>query len=361
MKIRISLFFLVWFSHLTAQTPLDTAVEYLSRVSQPGETTLHECLVDGLRKPLTNMPNGFSYNAHMLNCNGKPCGVLKFGHEVEVKNERISYVLQQVLEDKIGLTFGVPETYLVRLPDPKNDGKLTIAEVIKYIPNAVTWNDFDQREMDRIPQREFQKLLYHVIMLSWDSHKRNILFQKVGTSPNHYYKVHLVDLTHSFPSTKSTWSWFPWQMYDKAALPLTDDWKEALANMDVNDIVDETRARMFDDEDRLGITVSPRIWDLLKLTLFSLKAGAIYKPTMREISSIFMPTKELYQGNMKYIGGEFEDLHKRYFNANTDRWDIHNAIPELEYIIQNPHNKIENPDPRKWPNVEKSHPSWRFK
>ncbi|MDP1836746.1 MAG: hypothetical protein Q8K75_12585 [Chlamydiales bacterium] len=322
--------------------------------------TLGACLTEGTTKEL-GLIGGASKGAFRLkNDMDETCGVLKFAPVDKLFHERLAFVLQSVLEKRLGLTFGVPPTYLIKAVNPRDNNREAMASTLKYIPNTEMWTGFDEREMSKIPVEEFQKFLFHVMMVTYDSHKMNILFQKVKDKNDYYYKVVLVDFSHSLPSQRRdiTSALFPWQLYVEATHKLTPKWQKALANMDVESIISEVQTEMRADEAHFGYAISPAEWDLLTISLSVVKYGAQYNSTMRNISTPLMPIKDQSGQEVQYIGGEILDWWEIYYDPVTKTWDVDSVIQQVKIVMKGPSNRIL--PTTKFGNVERSQPQVKY-
>jgi len=260
----------------------------------------------------------------------------------QAARERFAFLLHEVLQETSGINFGVPLTLLLKLPHVgSNTGNLYIASFQEFISPHIPWQGTSEEEINNIPQEEFQKLLFHVILDSTDAHKGNILLAPIqnGKGKTVYTPV-LIDLSGIFPTSSTSGALrrlYGWMMYRSAQQPLTDNWKKSLENLDIPFILDTMQLRWQEEVDYFGhaAQLPEEVWDLLTLTLHTVKYGAKYGQTLQTMASIFVPVKTTSQkGEVSFVGGEIELFIKKYFDSKSKRWvRLGEALEELEQIL----------------------------
>lgn len=260
----------------------------------------------------------------------------------QAARERFAFLLQETLKEKTGFDFGVPLTLMLKMPHAgSTTGNFYIASFQKFIWPHIVWRGTPESEINKIPQEEFQKLIFHVILESTDAHKDNILLfpikDKNGKSA---YTPILIDLSANFPrsATKGPLrSLYGWMMYRAAQQPFTSAWKKQFESLDIASVLDTMQLKWQKETEQFGdaAKLPEEIWDLLTVTLHTVKYGAKYNQTLQTMASIFAPIKTTSkQGAISYVGGEIELLIQKYFDPTTQRWvKLGEALEEVEEIL----------------------------
>lgn len=283
---------------------------------------------------------------------GEPDGILKFTHTEERSTlvmgidpgegplrERLASLVCEVIAEHTDVHFGVPKTYFTFMMDPTDvsaDPVPHLASYQRYIANSMTLRQAGLDALNNVKRDEFQKFLFHVIMMAVDAHEGNILLTPVEGSNE--LEVHLIDMGNSLPRSLENGfysSFNAWLLHPTSINYMSEEWRQSLGEMDVQEIVEEIRNRWDSEVDLLDLDtrLHPEIWDLLTISLSTVKFGAKYNRQMRNIGSIFTPVKMQQNGETVYYGGEIEDLYALYYDEGSERWFIEEALTDLELTM----------------------------
>ncbi|MDP1835426.1 MAG: hypothetical protein Q8K75_05795 [Chlamydiales bacterium] len=302
---------------------------------------------------------------------GHPEGILKFSYSENPMTlargiyagegplrERLATIVSDVLTDYTGLDFGVARTDLVYTEDPMDNAKtpdLHLGSLQFFIDDAKDVKKLGKESFDNVSDEEFQKFVFHIIMVSADAHLGNILLKRNPDSDG--YEVYLIDMSNSLPRSSENGyraSLYGWLMHSRSGHYLSDKWRERLSRLNVPRIVSEIR-KQWKQEMKVQEVDDPlpeETWDLLTISLSTVKYGAQYNRSLRSMASIFIPVALKEGEDTKYYGGEIEDIYTLYYDKQADRWQLDGALEQIRQILSKEVPRKETPTAAPFTNVQ---------
>lgn len=190
--------------------------------------------------------------------------------------------------------YQIPKTVLVRLTSLAFEGE-EIGSAQEFITHARSLDKMTPWELDKIPQREWEKLNFRLISGSTDAHYGNILYC------DSTQKLYLIDSGDDFVGEDGQCEYYnPWTQEPRCQQPMSAQESRFLSNLNIDEVMRSFRkqARINEqDVPTLKISLDKHLTQIIRLLLA--KTVGHFQLTQAEWAQI------MHQGSLERIYNQY--------------------------------------------------------